>query len=67
MIVKKGEMLAKGAAYAAKGASKLKTKEAGKVLEVNEDYITLGVEEIFTKSLVGLNPKKTKVGERVYK
>lgn len=60
-------MLAKGAAYAAKGASKLKTKEAGKVLEVNEDYITLGVEEIFTKSLVGLNPKKTKVGERVYK
>ena len=67
VIVKKGEVLAKGANYASKWASKLKTKEAGKVLEVNEDYITLGVEEVFSKSLIGLTPKKTKVGERVYK
>ena len=29
--------------------------------------LTLGVEEVFSKSLIGLTPKKTKVGERVYK
>lgn len=67
VTVKEGEMLAKGAAYASKGTSKLKTKEAGKVIEVNDDYITIGVEEIFTKSLVGLSPKKTRVGDKVYK
>jgi hypothetical protein len=27
----------------------------------------LGVEEVFSKSLVGLAPKKTRAGERVYK
>lgn len=67
VTVKPGEMLAKGGAYASKGSSKLKIKEAGRVLEVNEDFITIGVEEIFTKSLVGLAPKKTKVGAKVYK
>lgn len=67
VTVKPGELLAKGASYAAKGSSKLKIKEAGKVLDINEDFITIGVEEIFTKSLVGLTPKKTKVGARVYK
>jgi hypothetical protein len=45
----------------------LKVKEAGKVLEVNEDYIVLGVQEVFAKSLVGLSPKKTRAGEKVYK
>lgn len=65
--VKEGAELAKGAVYASRGASKLKIKEAGKVLEVNEDYIVLGVQEVYTKSLVGLAPKKTKVGDKVYK
>ena len=67
LAVKEGADLAKGAVYASRGASKLKTKEAGKVLEVNEDYIVLGVQEVYTKSLVGLAPKKTKVGDKVYK
>ncbi len=67
VVVKQGAELAKGAVYASRGASKLKTKEAGKVLEVNEDYIVLGVQEVYTKSLVGLAPKKTKIGDKVYK
>ena len=67
VVVKEGTELAKWAVYASRGASKLKVKEGGKVLEVNEDYIVLGVEEVFSKSLVGLAPKKTRAGERVYK
>ena len=67
VVVKKGAELAKWAVYAQRWASKLKVKEWGKVLEVNEDYIVLGVEEVFSKSLVGLSPKKTRAGERVYK
>lgn len=67
VVVKQGAELAKWAVYAQRGASKLKVKEGGKVLEVNEDYIVLGVEEVFSKSLVGLSPKKTRAGERVYK
>ncbi len=67
VVVKQGAELAKGAVYASRGASKLKTKEAGKVLEVNEDYIVLVVQEVYTKSLVGLAPKKTKIGDKVYK
>lgn len=66
VVIKEGADLVKGTVYASKGASKLKIKEAGKVLEVNEDYIVLGVQEVYTKSLVGLSPK-TKVGEKVYK
>ena len=34
---------------------------------MNEDYIVLGVQEVYTKSLVGLAPRKTKVGDKVYK
>ena len=67
VVVKQGAELAKWAVYAQRWASKLKVKEGGKVLEVNEDYIVLGVEEVFSKSLVGLAPKKTRAGERVYK
>lgn len=67
VVVKQGAELAKWAVYAQRWASKLKVKEGGKVLEVNEDYIVLGVEEVFSKSLVGLSPKKTRAGERVYK
>lgn len=67
VVVKQGAELAKWAVYAQRWASKLKVKEWGKVLEVNEDYIVLGVEEVFSKSLVGLSPKKTRAGERVYK
>ena len=37
------------------------------MLEVNEDYIVLWVQEVFSKSLVWLSPKKTRAGERVYK
>lgn len=37
------------------------------MLEIHEDYIVLGVQEVYTKSLVGLAPRKTKPGERVYK
>ena len=67
VIVKKWAELAKWAAYASRGASKLKIKEAWKVLEVNEDYIVLWVQEVYTKSLVWLAPKKTKSGDKVYK
>lgn len=67
LTVKEGESLEKGAVYASKGASKLKTKEAGMVLETHSDYIILGVQEVYSKSLVGLSPRKTKVGEKVYK
>ena len=65
--VKKNEQLAKGGVYAVKGRSKLKTKEEGVVLEVNKDYIILGVTTIIDKSLTGLSPHKNKDGEQVYK
>jgi hypothetical protein len=39
--VKKGELLVKGAAYAQKSKSKLKTKEQGIVLELHKDHIVL--------------------------
>ena len=34
---------------------------------MNEDYIVLGVQEVYTKSLFGIPPKKIKVGDKVYK
>lgn len=61
LTVKEGDLVEKGAVYASKGTSKLKTKEAGTVLETHSDYIILGVQEVYSKSLVGLSPRKTKV------
>lgn len=65
--VKKGEELEKGGEYAIKWRSKLKVKEAGKVLEVKKDHIVLWVQETYTRSLTGLLPRKNKDGEKVYK
>ncbi|MFZ2150693.1 MAG: DNA-directed RNA polymerase subunit beta' [Candidatus Absconditicoccaceae bacterium] len=65
--LKKGQMLEKGASYAEKGKSKLKIKEEGKVLEVHDDCIVIGIQDIFSRPLTGLTAKKTKDGEKVYK
>lgn len=65
--VRKNQMLAKGAAYASKGKSKLKVKEEGKVLETHKDRIVIGIQEMFTKPLFGLIPHKNKNGEEVFK
>jgi DNA-directed RNA polymerase subunit beta' len=66
-IVKKGDLLAKGAAYATQGKSRLKIKEGGEVLKVAKDHVVVGTQEIFTKSLTGLNPLKTENNQKVYK
>ncbi|MDR0860986.1 MAG: hypothetical protein LBO09_08745 [Candidatus Peribacteria bacterium] len=65
--VKVGQKLSKGGVFASKGQSKLKVNEEGKVLEVDKDSVILGVEEVFTKPLYGLLPKKNKSGETVIK
>ncbi|MCF7835347.1 DNA-directed RNA polymerase subunit beta' [Candidatus Gracilibacteria bacterium] len=65
--VKKGQIVVKGATYAEKGRSKLKLKEDGKILEVHNNHIVLGVQEIFTRPLTGLTPKKNKDGQKIYK
>ena len=57
----------KGGVFASKGTSKLKVNEEGKVLEVDGDAVILGVQEVFSKSLFGLLPKKNKSGESVLK
>jgi len=67
IIVKKWVELEKGGIYAVKGRSKLKTKEAGRVLEVNDDHIILWVQDIYSKSLVWISPLKMKTGQKVYK
>jgi DNA-directed RNA polymerase subunit beta' len=59
--------LAKGGVFAKKGNSALKVNETGKVLEMDKDAVILGVEEVFTKSLYGLLPRKNKSGEQVLK
>ncbi len=64
--VKKGEEMKKWWTYASKGKSKLKIKEGGKVLEIKNDYIVLGIQEEYVKSITGLNPIK-KDGEEVFK
>jgi len=64
--VKKGEVLLKWGVYATKGKSKLKVQEEGKVLEINADYIVIGVQESFSKALHGLTPK-VKENDYVYK
>jgi hypothetical protein len=64
---RKNQLLAKGAIYASKGKSKLKIKEEGKVLETHKDRIVLGVQEIYTRALMGLTALKTKDGTEVFK
>ncbi len=44
----------------------MKVKEEGKVLDVKSDHIVFGVQDVFTKSLVGLYPTATEKQE-VYK
>jgi len=65
--IKKWQILEKWSIYAEKSKSKLKIKEEGKVLEVYSDHIVLWVQEIFSRPLTGLTPKKTKDWEKVYK
>jgi len=68
LLIKKGEELEKWAVYAGKGRSKLRIKEAGKVLEVYEDYIVIGVQEVVSKPLTGISVlKKFKKWHKVYK
>ena len=64
--IKKWEDIKKWWIYASKAKSKLKIKEAGKVLEIKSDYIVIGVQEEYVKSLTGLNPIK-KNWEEVFK
>jgi DNA-directed RNA polymerase subunit beta' len=45
----------------------LKIKEGGEVLKVAKDHVVVGTQEIFTKSLTGLNPLKTENNQKVYK
>lgn len=59
--------MAKGGVFAKKGNSSLKVTEAGKVLEVDKDAVILGVEEVFTRPLFGLLPRKNRSGEQVFK
>ncbi len=64
--VKKWEEVKKWWVFASKGKSKLKVKESGKVLEIKSDYIVLGVQEEYVKSMTGLSAIK-KDGEEVFK
>ncbi len=65
--LKKWQMLEKWATYAEKWKSKLKIKEEWKVLEIHDDSIVIWVQDIFSRQLTGLTPKKTKDWEKVYK
>jgi DNA-directed RNA polymerase subunit beta' len=65
--VKVGDILAKGGNFATKGSSKLKVNEEGEVLSMDSDSIILGVQEVYTKPLYGLLPRKNKSGELVVK
>ena len=64
--VKKWEEIKKWWVFASKGKSKLKIKEAGKILEIKADHVVLGIQEEYIKSLTGINPIK-KDGEEVFK
>lgn len=44
----------------------MKVKEEGKILEIKGDRMILGIQEVFTKALLGLTPK-VKEKEEVYK
>jgi hypothetical protein len=65
--LKKWQMLEKWATYAEKWKSKLKVKEEWKILEVHDDFVVLWTQGVFTRSLTGLTPRKTKDWEKVYK
>ncbi|USN54080.1 MAG: hypothetical protein H6765_05785 [Candidatus Peribacteria bacterium] len=65
--VKKNQTLEKGDTFAEKGKSKLKVKEDGKVLEVNKEYIVLGVIERAHRKLSVGSSLKVKEGAEVYK
>ncbi len=65
--VKKWDSLAKWAAYAASGRSKLKIMEEWVVLKVAKDHIVLGLQQSVTKLLTGLTPLKPDNGQKVYK
>ncbi len=56
--VKKWEEVKKWGIFASKGKSKLKVKEAWKILEIKSDYIVLGIQEQYIKSLTWLNAIK---------
>lgn len=58
-VVKKGDFLKKGSAYAVKGKSKLKIQEAGVVLDVNKETVIIGVTHEYTKALNNLTPLKS--------
>lgn len=66
-VVKKGDVLQKWAVYALKGASKMKIKDWGMVLEVSKDHIVVWSKQTLEYSLVGLNALVTTDGEKVYK
>lgn len=65
--VKKWQIVVKWATYAEKWRSKLKLKEDWKILEVHNNHIVLWVQEIFTRPLTGLTPKKNKDWQKIYK
>lgn len=50
-----------------KAESQLKVTETGKVLKITKDKMILGVQEVYSKSLYGLLPKKNRSGEKVLK
>lgn len=65
--VKKGQKVEKGDTYASKGKSKLKVKEDGKVMEIHDEYIVLGVIDKVTKKVTVGTTLKVKDGAEVYK
>lgn len=67
IVIKKGDFLKKGGAYATKGRSKLKVQEEGVILDINGDNITLGVTHEVSKVLNNLSPLKTQEWDTVYK
>jgi len=65
--VKKGDELTRGAGYASKGKSTLKTKEEGVIMEVHDDYIVLGELQKIKKKLAVGTSLKIKNGAQVFK
>lgn len=67
LIVKNGEYLQRGAAYAQKGKSKLKIKDEGVIMDANSDYIVVGeVQKVLKKLAVGTS-LRVKEGSDVFK
>ena len=67
VTVKKGTSLVKGSVYAVKGASKMKVKDDGMVLEVHKDHIVFGTKKLVEYSLIGLNPLGINEWDEVFK